>query len=107
MTTFQEVAAHIGQADRLDIDLIFDLCRSRVKTIGKIHAAKVMADLKPGDRVEITEGISPKYLIGATGTVAAQMPSKPGSLPVTLDNSQGRYAAGIPIGVPAACLAKI
>lgn len=78
----------------------------------KTFAAKrIAAQAKVGDRVRLT-GIRPKALDGATGIVKARRQS---SLMVVVDKEfgigAGRFAwqieSGVPLGVPAACIAEI
>jgi hypothetical protein len=107
MTTFQDVAAFIGGASQAEVDSIFNLCKNRTKVIGTVAAAEAMSTMKPGDKVMITGRISPKYLIGATGTVSAQPASRSGSISVVLDHGAGRFSGITPIGVPASCLTKV
>jgi hypothetical protein len=62
--------------------------------------------LKPGNHVQVTKGISPKYLIGATGVVEAGH-AKPGTVLVKLDNPIGKFGSGYAMQFPAACLEAV
>jgi hypothetical protein len=86
-----------------DLDVIFDACRARRKTLGSIKAATV----KEGDRVRI-DGISPKYLAGVTGTVTSIDRSRKGGIAVVeadrpVFGSRHRGETTI-AGIPTACL---
>jgi hypothetical protein len=107
MTTFQDVAAYIGQATRAEIDSIFNLGNARAKAIRMVASTEALASIKPGDRVKIAAGIRPQYLVGATGVVTDHPAKRAGSLSVVLDRSVGKFPSGFPIGVAASCLTKV
>lgn len=74
-----------GQEDER-LDNIAEAIRQRKRAVALSRAAT----LKPGDKVRITGGISPKYLIGLVGEVAG--PPQGDRIPVKLGPEAGRYS---------------
>jgi hypothetical protein len=79
---------------------------ARRKAVRNSQALENKSAMKPGDRVVITEGISPKYLVGTTGTVSERPARRKGDVQVDIDERyvQARQRFGPSVGVPASSL---
>lgn len=88
---------------------MFDALRSRRKFAGQQKAAANKASMNPGDAVVVTEGISPKYLIGVRGTVSPRPARRAGDVQVDIDEAYRELTRkfGVSVGVPANCLRKV
>jgi hypothetical protein len=89
------------------LDALIEAAVARRKFVQDIKGAANKIDFTVGTRVRICGNISPKYLVGLTGTVSIQIPSRRGDLMVTLDYSRGRFYRGSTIGIPASCLERV
>lgn len=91
------------------LEQMFEALRSRRKFAGQQRAARNKASMNPGDAVVVTEGISPKYLIGVTGTVSTRPARRAGDVQVDVDAAYHDLTRkfGVSVGVPASCLAKV
>lgn len=106
--TFEEVAAFIGSASREEVDIMFELIRTRSKIISKITGSLNTSLLKEGDAVRIVGNIKPAYLRGRTATVFGPSATrKPGYIAIKLDAPARTYSSSTPIDFPAACLEKV
>lgn len=113
MTVPVDVVEFVMNAEREDIDRIFELLKTRSKTLSDIEAAKNKATLIPGTKVRLIEPITPKYLRGLTGVVVDEVPTpgkrgkKKQTIPVEIDPvwDTGRYSHSV--NVPASCLEAI
>jgi hypothetical protein len=106
--TLAQITAAItaGDADT-GLRTVNDAIRARSRYLRDRAALTNQADLSAvGTKVTIVSGISPKYLIGVTGTVAADTAPKAGRIlvDVTPGTYTGRY--GTSLRVPAGCLAR-
>ena len=110
----------LTDSDEADHEQIYAAIKQRRNILTTIKAST----FRRGDRVVITGKISPKYLLGATGTITAL---KPGTtrISVTLDAEQppgihlGKYGPSpwllkqgakpilTPIGIPISCLSPV
>jgi len=103
-------AIAMGELDA-NIDELQRAITARQKIVRTNRAETITASVKKGDRVRLT-GISPKGLNGATGTVQSVTRSR---VHVVIDKEfagvSGRFGAsigfGMPLGVPAACIAEV
>ena len=59
-----------------DLDLIFESVKLARRTLRDAQAAEVRRTLRKGDKVRLTEPLSPQYLRGLTGVVAARPTAK-------------------------------
>jgi len=82
-----------------DLEGIKNACHQREKVQGDIN----LMTLTPGTKVRL-RGLSPKYLNGQTGVIAA-VPRRGSRIKVTLDNPVGRFSKTI--SPPASCVAVI
>ena len=82
------------------LDLIATACRQRRKLLQGAAAAMIMAAVKVGDTVRITN-IRLEYLIGATAEVTRKRGTK---LEIKFDKSCGRYQNGSTIIIPSSCV---
>jgi hypothetical protein len=82
--------------------------RARRKYLSVQKGLASKAELSPGDKVAITGNISPKYLIGVTGTVSRFPARRAGDVQVDIDEAYHQRVSryGTSVGVPASCLAK-
>jgi hypothetical protein len=66
------------------------------------------ADMGPGTKVTVTGRISPKYLIGVTGTVSVLPARRAADVQVDIDEAYLDLCRrfGKSVGVPASCLTK-
>ncbi len=91
------------------LDELFQALKDRRKFAGQQKAAQNKASMNPGDKVRVTAGISPQYLIGVTGTVSPKPARRAGDVQVDIDEAYRARTRkfGTSVGVPANCLAKI
>jgi hypothetical protein len=90
------------------LDQLGQAVRDRRKYVSQQKGLENKAALAAGDAVVITGGISPKYLIGVTGTVSQRAARRPGDVQVDIDEEYRSLTSrfGPSVGVPANCLAK-
>lgn len=88
-----------GELDHLNRTAV-----ERIKMLRAQREAAIAAELSVGDRIEITDGISPKYMIGAKGTVT--QPPRGKRVEVDLDHAAGRFGTD-GIRVPLSCVRKV
>jgi hypothetical protein len=88
-----------------DIDVIQQALRARHKIVQAQRAAETAAALRPRDRIRITKGIKPKYLIGNEATVEYVERDRAYVKPEGF--GWGRYATSRNLGVPLSCVEKI
>lgn len=88
------------------LDQLFQALKDRRRFAARQRGLENKASMNAGDRVVITDGISPKYLTGTTGTVSPMPPRRPGDVQVDIDEkfAQARQRFGASVGVPANCL---
>jgi hypothetical protein len=90
------------------LEALSSAIRARRKYLSAQKGLANKAELTPGDKVAITGNISPKYLIGVTGTVSLRPARRAGDVQVDIDEEfhsrVRRY--GTSVGVPASCLTK-
>lgn len=104
MTTIGEVLTFIAsEATEGDITAIYEMAKTRAKTLRNVQAATNAATLKPGDKVRLS-GLSPKYMNGEVVEVVSINGSK---IRVKTDHVIGRIWEGEPFGVPASCATKV
>jgi hypothetical protein len=63
------VNAILDIEDPDDLDRLSETIKTRDRQLADARATRIAAELRLGDRVRITDGISPKYLLGVTGVV--------------------------------------
>jgi len=69
MTTLTDVLQYMKHANTEDISAIGMAYRSRSTALHAERALEVVQSIDVGDKVRITGGIKPKYLIGLVGNV--------------------------------------
>lgn len=88
------------------LDQLAEAIRQRRKYVGRQKGLANQAAFTPGTAVVITGSISPKYLVGVTGTVSTRPAHRAGDIQVDIDEAY-RYRTrrfGPSVGVPAQCL---
>lgn len=103
-TTIDQTAAIVAQIVGGDIDADLDTIADAVRLRQQAIARNVGAALRPGSKIEIGGNISPKYMIGITGTVVRVAGKK---AVITIAESQGRFTAGAEIKVPLTCCTPV
>jgi hypothetical protein len=92
-----------------DIDAAYESLKVARRNVSDAKANEVRRTLKKGDKVALAGKLSPQYLIGLTGTVAARPQGN--RVDVTLDHPElaRRYApsGGRPMRVPLTCVEKV
>lgn len=104
--TLTDALDFVAGASREEISLINRACNDRSKHLSLIASATNLAELKPGDYVEITGNLRPKYLLGECGHIVSKPGGRAGDLAVELDRRVGKYGYQ-PVFIPAACLKKV
>lgn len=100
-------AIALGEFDG-DLSVIAGAVRDRQKVASRI----TLQSLKKGDRVRLTDSISPKGLSGATGTVESVRQSR-ASVVIDKEFSSvaGRFSSsirlGMPLTIPATLIAEV
>ena len=89
------------------LDDLIDMLVVRRRYVRDQKASENRAAFGPGTRVRVTEGISPKYMEGMTGTVSSRYAAKAGYVKVIFDYSRGRFLRGVEVSMPANCLEEI
>jgi hypothetical protein len=92
--------AIVGGSMDTQLDALAGAITDRRKAVAK----RQLFELKPGDRVRVSGGIRPKYMIGAVGTVIRIGSAR---IDVQLDEDIGRFRAGRDIGFPPGTLEKL
>lgn len=110
MTTTADMPALLSQialCDKGELDILFGALRERENYLRSVRERESLAALTNGDRVRVTDGIRPKYLVGSTGTVTGR---KNDRLVVEFDEGtsfQVTNRFGKSSAFPAGCLEKV
>ena len=104
---FNEIEAGIWDDG---LDAIIEAAYARRKFVRDMKGAENQVTFQHGDRVRLIN-ISPKYLIGITGTVNKErMPSRRGDLMIDIDDScyyRISHRFSKTVGVPASSLERV
>lgn len=103
-TNLEEIATFIASTDSETAEMIRSLATDRIKTMHNVHASLNASLVKAGDTVELHD-LRPQYLNGVRAKVVRKRGPK--SFEVEFNQGVGKYRAGVPIGVPAACITKV
>lgn len=90
--------------DEADLDFVSDVLRDHRNTLQERSTRKLMASVVEGEtrvRIKETARLKPRYILGATGTVAEKRISKIGvRLDVDIPDPYGKWAGRIAV-IPA------
>ncbi len=105
---FNRLLEQVEQIDNNeDLDAIFESLKLARRNIRDAQAADVRRTLKVGDKVVLAGALSPKYLIGLTGVVAARPSAKRVKIKLDFPSFARRYArADGSIEAPLTCVEK-
>ena len=87
MNTLQDVCVFVFTADDHELDRLQTAFTERRKLLRATQAHEALVTFKVGDHVEL-QGLSPKYLNGATGKILRVEGTR---FAVTLDRPVGRF----------------
>jgi hypothetical protein len=102
-TTFQEALEYASRASTEEIEQFYTVLKERSKMARKVQASLNASILKPGDRVRLSDRMTPQYLRNIEVTVVQVTGTK---VEIALDEAIGRFH-GDGFTVPASAVTKV